>query len=434
MKRRNFLIAGAGLAMTVMVPTQKALAQGADALPPYILGATAITKVFGNGQRLVGVAIQQDRTVDMSALDPSLYSVEGRTITNVYASASSKPGQPDTAGSWIILDLSPNDKTAALFVTNGRSTTRLPAATTVTITPDSGASTEGEKTGPPNFNRIPRSVPTDAALNLVVDDFVQKEFRDAQTGDTLAYNIYIPQDRDPAAALPIVLFMHDAGNTSPVADTTLVQGLGAVSWAGPEDQARNPAIILAPQYSSQTVNDSSNASTMLDTTLHLLEHIVATHNVDRNRIYTTGQSGGGMMSIAMMVQEPELFAAAYLVACQWDPEVVQPLAGQNLWVVVAEGDAKAFPGQNAIMQVIESEGTPYSEVFWDGTAAADILAQGVAKQAAQNRTVNYSVLRAGTVVPAGQNDTPGSNHINTWPIAYDIPAIRDWIMSQVKSG
>jgi predicted peptidase len=434
MIRRTFLLSGFGLAVAAMVPPLRASAQGVTAAPAYILGATAITKVFGAGQRLVGVAIQQDRPVDAAALDPTLYSVEGRAITKVYASASPQPGVEDASGNWIVLDLSPDDATASLFVTDGRDTKRLPAATTVTITPKTAAAADGAQSGPPDFNNIPRSIPTDAAVNLVVDDFVQGEFHDEVTGDTLAYNLYEPKDRDPAKPLPLVLFMHDAGNTSPVTDTTLVQGLGAVSWAGPEDQAKHPALVLAPQYAAQTVDDSSNATSLLDTTLHLLDHIAKTHNVDAKRIYTTGQSGGGMMSIAMLVKEPDLFAAAFLVACQWDPVVVQPLAKQKLWVVVSEGDEKAFPGQNAIMKVIEAEGTPHSEAVWDGRSDAATFAKAVADQAALGRTVNYSVLKKGTVVPTGQDDNPGSNHVNTWRIAYAIPGIRDWILQQVKAS
>ena len=76
---------------------------------------------------------------------------------------------------------------------------------------------------------------------------------------------------------------------------------------------------------------------------------------------------GGMIAIAMMVREPELFAAGFLVDCEWAPSVVRPLAKQKLWVMVSEGDEKAFPGQNAIMEVIEGEGTTVSRA--PGTGA-----------------------------------------------------------------
>lgn len=439
--RRTFLVGGLTVAAASFVaPARRALAQAETSVPAYILGATAVTEVFGNGQRLVAVAIEHDRPVDAAALDPALYAVEGRSVTRVYASATPAPAaEPDigsTGGLFVIVELSPDDEASQLFVTDGRTTLRRPAAATVTVTPLAAATTAAgeEPSGPPDFNNLVRSVPTDAALNLVVDDFVQGEFQDPETGDVLAYNLYVPHDRDPAIALPLVLFMHDAGNTTPVVDTTLVQGLGAVSWASPDDQARHPAIVLAPQYASQTVDDASQATSLLDTTLHLLDRIATEQNADPSRIYTTGQSGGGMMSIAMMIKEPELFAAAFLVACQWDPALVEPLAQQKLWAVVSEGDAKAFPGQNAIMEVIEAKGTPVSRATWDGTSSPEAFSPLVEAQAAEGAPVNYTVLALGTVVPEGQSDDPGSNHINTWRIAYAIPGIRDWIMQQSRQG
>jgi predicted peptidase len=45
-----------------------------------------------------------------------------------------------------------------------------------------------------------------------------------------------------------------------------------------------------------------------------LVHTVADqYNVDKNRIYTTGQSMGCMSSIAMDIKNPDLFAASLLV-------------------------------------------------------------------------------------------------------------------------
>lgn len=434
--RRHFLVGGIAV---VVAPSLPSTSRGASTevvteKPAYILGATAITAVFGDGQRLVAVAIEQDRPVDASALDARLYSVDGRSVTRVYSNDRPALAESAAEGAFIIVELSPDDEAARLFVTDGRATERRPAAATLTIAPAATSNTtSGENpSGPPDFNNLPRSVPTDRASNLVIEDFRQEIFNDPATGDTLAYNLYLPKRQDSARQVPLVLFMHDAGNTSPLVDTTLVQGLGAVSWASAGDQERHPAIVLAPQYASQTVNDSSEASSLLDTTLHLLERIADEHGVDRHRIYATGQSGGGMMSIAMMIREPDLFAAAFLVACQWDSALVGPLARQKLWVMVSEGDAKAFPGQNAIMEIIEAAGTPVSRASWDGTSTAEQFASLVAAQAEAGTPVNYTVLRKGTVVPAGQTDDPGSNHINTWRIAYDIPGIRDWIMKQAR--
>ncbi|ODT07634.1 MAG: hypothetical protein ABS35_44780 [Kaistia sp. SCN 65-12] len=437
--RRTFLLAGLLVAAASAVPASRAaFAGGASPRPAYILGATAITQVFGAGQRLVAIALKHDRQVDPAALDPTLYSVEDRTVTRVYTSASPVQAADGTEGVYVIVELSPDDAAGQLLVSDGPAPTRLPAAATLTIQPAGTApgkpSDDQPEGGPPDFGTMPRSVATRAAINLVVDDFIQAEFHDPVTGDTLAYNLFVPAGHPSSAPLPVVLFMHDAGNTSTVVDTTLVQGLGAVSWASPEDQARHKAIVLAPQYASQVVNDESQATSLLDTTLHLLERIVTEQKADRDRLYLTGQSGGGMMSIAMLVKEPQKFAAAFLVACQWDPSVVAPLARQKLWVVVSEGDAKAFPGQNAIMEVIENEGTAISRARWNGTASPEQFQAAVTEQEAVGSPVHYTTLMAGTVVPAGQPDTPGANHVNTWRIAYDIPGIRDWVLRQSRGS
>ncbi|MFG1412051.1 prolyl oligopeptidase family serine peptidase [Xanthobacter sp. VTT E-85241] len=459
-RRRSFVLAGLSITAAAILPlprgawSQNSPKEVVQSDPAYILGATAITEVYGDGQRLTAVAIEYDRPVEAAALDPALFAVDDRTITRIYANSSADldaEGAGQVAPSrFVIIELSPEDKAARLYAAQARGgIIRRPVAATLTITLtdvpeprfESGdvlAVSPGQDNGqpqggPPGFGSEPLSLPTTATRNLIVDDFVQAEFQDAETGDTLAYNLFVPRDRDPSVPLPLVLFMHDAGATSTVVDTTLVQGLGAVSWASPEDQARQPIIVLAPQYRNQIVNDESQTTSMMETTLHLLDHIAEAYNADRSRLYTTGQSGGGMMSIAMMVKEPDLFAAAFLVACQWGPAVVAPLAQQKLWVMVSEGDPGAFPGQNAIMEVIEEEGTEVSRTTWDGTSTPEQFAALVAEQQAKGAPVNYTVLRLGTVVPEEQAGNPGSDHMNTWRIAYTIPGIRDWIKQQSRN-
>jgi predicted peptidase len=94
--------------------------------------------------------------------------------------------------------------------------------------------------------------------------------------------------------------------------------------------------------------------------------LASQYRIDRKRIYPTGQSGGCMMSIAMDIKYPDFFAASFLVAGQWGPELVKPLTRQKLWILVSQDDGKAFPGQNAITEVLEKEGAKISRATWDG--------------------------------------------------------------------
>src|SRR3954463_8371845 len=49
---------------------------------------------------------------------------------------------------------------------------------------------------------------------------------------------------------------------------------------------------------------------MMETTIHLVEALAQEYAIDRDRLYATGQSGGCMMSIAMNLAYPDLFAAS----------------------------------------------------------------------------------------------------------------------------
>jgi predicted peptidase len=104
-----------------------------------------------------------------------------------------------------------------------------------------------------------------------------------------------------------------------------------------------------------------------------------------------------------------------------------------MWVVVSEGDRRAFPGMNASMATLEAKGASVSRVTWNGRASAEEFALEVNKMVAEGNTVKYTVLKKGTVVPEGLPDDGPNNHIHTWPIAYSIEGLRDWLFAQVKT-
>lgn len=272
------------------------------------------------------------------------------------------------------------------------------------------------------------------AINLAVDAFRQYEFDDPKTGIALAYNLYVPQGYDPGKSYPLVLFIHDAGAASTSTRMTLIQGLGAVIWATPTEQAKHPCFVLAPQYHTSIVNDRSEASPHLDATVNLVSALTGRYSIDKNRVYTTGQSMGCMASIEMMIRYPDLFAAALLVAGQWDAKRMSVLTRANMWIVVSEGDRRAFPGMNASMAALEAAGVKVSRATWNGRASAAEFALEVSKMIAEGNNIKYTVLARGTVVPGGLPDDGPNNHVHTWPIAYAIEGLRDWLFAQVRAA
>ncbi len=409
MNRRSFLALAAAGAAGVTLP-RIAVARGA----PVPVAATAITEVFGDGLRLTGIALEYPSPVAGRTLAPSDYVVEDRRVTGVAAATSPDPADAAPEGRFVLVMLDPDDAPARLYVAEGRSIRREAPRATVTT---GGA-----------------AIATTAVRNLLADDFEPRAVTDAETGITLKYNLFVPRDYDPATSYPLVLFMHDASVTSDVQDQTLVQGLGAVVWTRPEEQAVRPCFVLAPQFDVAVVNDRSEATPHGEIVVRLIERLAQEFSLDRSRLYATGQSGGGMLSIALDIAHPDLFAASLLVACQWDPALVDPMADDRLFIIVAEEDEKAFPGQNAITARLEELGAEVNRAVWNGRWSADQFASAWRVLRAEAAQVNYVTLAAGTVVPAGMSLEGAAAHRVTWQIAYGIEGPREWLFAQEKQA
>lgn len=459
MDRRTFMAgsataaAGALTAFGSATPSSADEAGGAASETGHVRSVTAITQVFGDGQKLVAVAVEYDSDIDGSTLSTSTFAVADRTVTKVYTNRTVDLAQRDKAGRYVIVELSPDDTAAALWVTQQGSGTpptddsgsgsgdagggpgeggpgvgdTTPGGTIVaakaTLTqPGTVTTTRGVRYAPDSTAR-----PTDTVVNPIVDDFQQFSFSDPATGQTLRYNLFVPKNYDPRKSYPLVLFMHDASVVNVATEGPLVQGLGAVCWASPEDQARHESFVLAPEYGSVVIDDNYEPSTLFEATANLVQSVAQQYSIDRNRLYTTGQSMGAMMSLGLNITYPDLFAAAFIVAGQWPETQAAPLAQKKLWILVSADDTKAYPGEQAITEVIQDQGTQVSTALWDGQSTAAEFAADVRSMKAQRTPVNFAAFEPGTVVPSGSTTNA---HMATWQVAYTIPGIRDWIMRQ----
>jgi len=160
----------------------------------------------------------------------------------------------------------------------------------------------------------------------------------------------------------------------------------------------------------------------------MIDFIAASCRVDKNRIYTTGQSQGCMASCEMNILRPELFAASLLVAGQWSPErMAEKCTACTMWILVSHNDAKAFPGMNAVTEAMEAAGAKVGRYVWDGKSSQETFAAAVASAEADTVNVRYTVFEGSTVVPKGKDDNPGNNHMCTWPVVYEIDALKEWL-------
>ena len=397
--------------------------------PRGIRSVTSVTEVFGTGQQITHIILEFNEKVVNSQLTKNTFTVSDRTVEKIYS--NTRPEKTDIVkdGRFVIIELNPKDSGASLRLEgNDEVGFQMKKATSKVTQKEDILFTNGKK-----LEKSIAILENNKIKNLIVENFKQFVYKDPKTGTTVKYNLYIPKNYDKNKKYPLVLFMHDAGVLSEDTKTTLLQGNGAISFATPEEQERHEAFVLAPQYSRKVVDDNGDITSDLDATVNLIkDYLISKYSIDEKKLYATGQSMGGMMAIVMNYKYPELFAASYLVACQWDPKEVSTMARNNLWITVSTGDAKAYPGMNAITSELIKRGATVAKDSWRADYTDAQFLEGARKVIAQKSNIKYTTLEKGTNPYLPKDANPGLEHSGTWKVAYSIPGIKDWMFLQSK--
>ena len=397
--------------------------------PRGIRSVTSVTEVFGTGQQITHIILEFNEKVVNSQLTKNTFTVSDRTVEKIYS--NTRPEKTDIVkdGRFVIIELNPKDSGASLRLEgNDEVGFQMKKATSKVTQKEDILFTNGKK-----LEKSIAILENNKIKNLIVENFKQFVYKDPKTGTTVKYNLYIPKNYDKNKKYPLVLFMHDAGVLSEDTKTTLLQGNGAISFATPEEQERHEAFVLAPQYSRKVVDDNGDITSDLDATVNLIkDYLISKYSIDEKKLYATGQSMGGMMAIVMNYKYPELFAASYLVACQWDPKEVSTMARNNLWITVSTGDAKAYPGMNAITSELRKRGAIVAKDSWRADYTDAQFLEGARKVIAQKSNIKYITLEKGTNPYLPKDANPGLEHSGTWKVAYSIPGIKDWMFLQSK--
>lgn len=406
------------------------------ASPVGIRDVEAVTEVYGDGENLSAVVLSYEKPVKAASVSLKDFTVPDRTIQRAYVSTVAEKGEQEAAaGPYVILELVPlpmveqgmeahsaedrKEKEAKGFhgPVLGSSGYPHPLKTFSAWVRQKGKvkAVDGTVFGPS------ATLSSSHTRQLLIENFVQDTYVDPQQdGAKLQYNLFVPKQYDPQQSYPLVLFMHDAGAVSPEVKATLCQGRGAVVWTTPEWQAKHPCFVLAPQYDTVIVDDNYQYGPELDRTIHLVEELAGRYAIDHSRIYNTGQSMGGMTSIAMDVKYPDFFAASYLVACKWNAAVTAPLGRQNIWAVAAEGDPGAAPSMAEILGNLEKDGARVERQTLDAGQNQKTVNEAAASLIRPDSHIYYTLYK-------------GGSHRYTWQHAYDMLPAMEWIFQQRKN-
>ena len=268
-----------------------------------------------------------------------------------------------------------------------------------------------------------------ALKNETLKKFRQLTFEDAKTGKTMSYNLLVPEGAEAGHKLPLVLFMADASTVGKDVTTPLTQGYGALEFASDRDQRKHPSFVLVPQYTGWAVQDDWSTTDEVEMTIRLLQHVCKEYKVDLRRLYTTGQSMGGMMSFYFNIAHPNLFAASLFVSSQWDTLKMKDFGKRKFFYIVACGDGKASGGMRDLTEVLKKQNAHIDSASWSAKlppAEQERLAESLI---AKGGNINFICFEKGSVLPeSGQ----GMEHMASFDFGYKIAAVRDWLFEQSK--
>ncbi|MCM1518707.1 MAG: alpha/beta hydrolase-fold protein [Pseudoflavonifractor sp.] len=268
-----------------------------------------------------------------------------------------------------------------------------------------------------------------AMIKTVAPEFKQFEYKDTETGKTMTYSLFTPKGMDSSKDYPLVLFIADASTPGSDATRPLTQGYGALVWATSESQAKNPCYVLVPQFTGVAVNDKYDHTDEVDIAMRMLNSLVADKNIDSKRLYTTGQSMGGMISMYYNVAYPDVFAASLFVDCHWDTSTFDSLVKHKFIYFIAGNEGKAYKCLEPLENAARKVGVQYTFAEWNAQLPEKRQSELAATMLDKGAPVNIFEFEPKSVLPA---DGKGSEHMYSFDYAYRIPSVRQWLFNQSK--
>lgn len=264
-----------------------------------------------------------------------------RTVTAAYI--CDEKGAPVAKGEYLALELDENDAQAAAYATIYRMNEFVQCE-----------------------YRVTQIAPIGQLSGMVFDEFEGdlcpqterwENVNPVGAAEPLHYGFYTP-DRGEGDR-PLIIWLHGAGEGGEDARIAYM-GNNVVNLSSDEIQDFfGGAYVLAPQTPTFWMNDGSGQygrtgkSIYGEQLMAMIEEFVASHPIDRSRIYLGGCSNGGFMTMRMGVDYPDYFTALYpMCEALYDERIsdeqIEDLKKIPIWFVHAMTDGVVNPEQTSV--------------------------------------------------------------------------------------
>ena len=227
------------LSVVMMVAFGAMPVMAEDALS--VIEVKAVAETLQEGQTVTGVRIEYPGTVVAGSVSLTSYTVSGYSVIGVYTNDSGEPDVAQAQGKYVFLKLAYSTVPGysmgkTLQYTEGMNLLRevhldIRQTGNVTLADERVVAANG--------------FTNDGTINVLVDDFIPVTFTNPADGTTLDYRLYVPEGYDVKAdgqqALPLVVFLHGAGESGFNNISQILGNPSALEFANAEAQAAHPA-------------------------------------------------------------------------------------------------------------------------------------------------------------------------------------------------
>lgn len=423
------------VALAGLVPAATAAAAPAPAPPNTIVRTDVITDVHPFGWKVAAVAIEYRSNINLGGAEVpnSAFTVNAtangatapRTVVDVYTNNAAEidtRGPKGTPGRFLIIELSPDDRNSGALVYSGGRNEPIPLTGAYSIRQNADVT---DANGKVRLKAAPYAITSQGQINPIVDDFISGTYTDS-TGYALNFRLYTPQARPEYRkdGFPLVLFLHGGGERGANNITQITANEGAAAFAAPDRQASDPSYILAAQV---PVGSSWTTPAQQAALMELLDTIVAGNPIDKDRLYVTGMSMGGIGTFDLLPKYADKFAGALPIAAAGDVTKMPLIKDVPIWATHSIDDPTVnyTTGTLALMNALDAAGALVTRAQWAGNlpelqAEAEALRQYAQAEAAGSHTLLTAF-------------TPGTTPVNahwSWVPTYLNDVMLDWLFDQ----
>ncbi len=215
---------------------------------------------------------------------------------------------------------------------------------------------------------------------ITVDNFQALTYNDGQ-GHTLPYRLWVPANYNAANHYPLVLFFHGAGGAGTDNRGQLTDQAAPLVFVQPQNQARWPCFMIAPQCPSGQAGNAgtwsgldwtatsntqlANPTWPMAAAMAVVDLISSQYSIDTTRLYITGISMGGGGTVDAITRFPTKFAKAVPIHCWGDDTKGSRIANLPLWTFHSADDPTINVNRtrNMIAAIRAAGGHPYYTEF-----------------------------------------------------------------------